>query len=79
MPSVGQSSSKGMGGPLSLEFHASSQLGRAVSTAWWVKSLVSRLMVRWGSDVIAYCGSGWGSVGDHPSAMGKASDGGPRM
>ena len=77
--SVGHMSSHGMGGPRILWFHASSQLGRAVVIVWWVKSLVSLLMVRWVSDVIAYCGSGWGSRGDHPLAMGNACDGGPRM
>ena len=79
VPRVGQILSKGMGGPLMRDCQLASQLGRFVSTAWCVKSFVRRLMLIWGIFVMAYSGSGWGSAGVQPSAMGKACEGGPMM
>ena len=36
-------------------------------------------MLSCGIDAMAYCGSGCGFCGAHPSAIGKVTDGGPAM
>ena len=76
VPSVGQISSKGISRPIAIGQFIS-QLGLASLIMSSVKSLVTLLMVRCVSAVMAYLGSGFCLVGYHPMLLGKARETGP--